>query len=287
MVFRQRKVDVGYRLFILNLVAMNKLVTVGRIIFAVAIVSLGLEHFVAGAFPVALLRVPAGLPGRFVLAILMGIAFVGMGLSIGFLWKARRAALGLGLLFLLLMFGFHLPALLTNLANGSTWTVVGELMALSGGSFYLAGSLAQSSPGKSRLNWVVAGRLLVAISLFIFGVLHFVYASYIATLIPSWIPAPVFWAYFVGVAFVGTALSLVIHKQQPLALSLLGVMFFLWVVILHAPRVIKNPQIEPEWTSLLIALAMSGIGFLMAGFESQKLATPRTGSPTMLWGSDQ
>jgi hypothetical protein len=35
-------------------------------------------------------------------------------------------------------------------------------------------------------------------------------------------------------------------------------------LFLHVPRVIKNPQTETEWTSMCIALAMSGIGFILA-----------------------
>ena len=47
-------------------------------------------------------------------------------------------------------------------------------------------------------------------------------------------------------------------------------MFLLWVIILHAPRVLAKPAAEPEWTSLLIALAMSGIGFTLASFSTKR-----------------
>ena len=47
--------------------------------------------------------------------------------------------------------------------------------------------------------------------------------------------------------------------------SLLGLMFFLWVVILHAPRVAASPHNGNEWTSAFVALAMSGSALLVAG----------------------
>ena len=82
-----------------------------------------------------------------------------------------------------------------------------------------------------------SARWLFAISLVVFGTQHFLYAKFVATLVPSWIPGHLFWAYFVGVAFVAAALAIAIEKNARLAATLLGLMFFLWVVSLHLPRV--------------------------------------------------
>ncbi|GAB3918312.1 hypothetical protein [Larkinella terrae] len=253
---------------------MQRLFTVGRILYAIAILSLGLEHLIWGNFPIALLPFPAKFPGRFVVVLAMGIAFVLAGIGLGSLRLARQAALWLGVLFLLLVFYPHLPILVTNIYNGGAWTVLTELTALSGGAFYLSGTLSQSL--KNRFDPAVFGRILFAVSLLIFAIQHFMYAQYISTLIPAWIPARLFWAYFVGVAFAGTAVSLLLNRQLKLTTGLLGLMFFLWVILLHTPRTMAHPQSEPEWTSLFIALAMSGISFAFAGFEEQKVAAFRT-----------
>jgi hypothetical protein len=42
-----------------------------------------------------------------------------------------------------------------------------------------------------------------------------------------------------------------------LAAYLLAAMFFIWVAILHAPRVAHSPHSSNEWTSMFIALAMA------------------------------
>jgi hypothetical protein len=44
-------------------------------------------------------------------------------------------------------------------------------------------------------------------------------------------------------------------------------MIFIWVIILHIPRVVVSPvaYIGSEVTSALIALAYSGIAFVIAG----------------------
>jgi hypothetical protein len=41
-------------------------------------------------------------------------------------------------------------------------------------------------------------------------------------------------------------------------------MFFLWVVILHAPRVYASLHNGDEWSSLFVALAMAGASFFIA-----------------------
>ncbi len=67
-----------------------------------------------------------------------------------------------------------------------------------------------------------AGRLAFAIALVVFAVQHFLYARFIATLIPAWIPGHVFWAYFIGVAFVGAAVAIATKVQgnlQPYSLE--------------------------------------------------------------------
>jgi len=46
-------------------------------------------------------------------------------------------------------------------------------------------------------------------------------------------------------------------------------MFFLWVISLHAPRVIASPHNADELISLFVALAFSGTSFLLAAYSSK------------------
>jgi sorbitol-specific phosphotransferase system component IIBC len=94
---------------------------------------------------------------------------------------------------------------------------------------------------------------------------HLMYAKFVATLVPAWIPGQLFWAYFVGVAFFAAGLSIIARKLAPLAATLLGLMFLLWVILLHLPRVVASPHDGKEWTSAFVALAMSGSAFALAG----------------------
>ncbi len=54
---------------------------------------------------------------------------------------------------------------------------------------------------------------------------------------------------------------------------LLGIMLFIWFVILHIPRAIADPNIDKgnEVTSVFEALAFSGVAFLIAFMPKRKV----------------
>jgi hypothetical protein len=70
------------------------------------------------------------------------------------------------------------------------------------------------------------------------------------------------------VAFAAAAVCMAVRKSSALAPTLLGLMFFLWVFIVHLPRVVASPHDGKEWTSALVALAMCGGAWVMTGSAS-------------------
>jgi uncharacterized membrane protein len=121
------------------------------------------------------------------------------------------------------------------------------------------------------------GRIFVAISLVVFGVQHFIYGGFVATLVPAFMPGRLFWAYFVGVAFFAAAIGIFTRMLARPAATMLGVMFFLFVVLLHIPRIIGNSSNGNEWTSGFVALAMCGGAWILANaapLEEREKADP-------------
>ena len=242
---------------------MDGLNRLGRILFGAAMVLFGLLY----CFHARGGKVAAGPPwpaetGAW--AWLIGVGFVVIGISILSKMWARAAAVLLAIAFLLRVLFVYVPQLFARVHDPGPWTSGGEVFALGGIALVLAGELELLN----TMSWeslVIVGRFLFAAALVIFGVQHFMYAKFIATLIPRWIPGHLFWAYFVGVAFVATALGIATKIQGRLAAALLGLMFLLWVVVLHAPRVVAAAHDGNEWTSAFVALAMSGGAFLVAG----------------------
>ena len=121
------------------------------------------------------------------------------------------------------------------------------------------------------------GRILVAISLLVFGVQHFIYGGFLATVVPAFMPGREFWAYFVGVALVGAAIGILTRMLGRPAATMLGVMFFLFVVLLHIPRIVGLSRDGNEWTSGFVALAMCGGAWILASaapLEEREKADP-------------
>src|SRR5258708_32450148 len=82
------------------------------------------------------------------------------------------------------------------------------------------------------------GRIFVAISLVVFGVQHFIYGGFVATLVPAFMPGRLFWAYFVGVAFVAAAAGIFTGMLARPAATMVGGIIFLFVSVLHLPRIL-------------------------------------------------
>ena len=255
---------------------MNGLLIAGRIFFAIAMVFFGVEFFIfvssmSGPIP--------GPPWSHEVLFLDWLACAGFilaGLSIATGKMARLVAMVLGVVLLLYALFRYVPMMVARLHDPGPWTVVFEILAMAGGAWVLAASFPAVGRGSQPVDKIVwrlgdAGRFLIAISLVVFAVQHFIYARFVATLIPAWIPAPLFWAYFTGIAFVAAAISIATKRMLGLGAMLLGTMFFLWVVLLHVPRVAGAIRNGNEVTSLFVAVAMCGLSFALAGMYGRGL----------------
>ena len=250
---------------------MDWLLRVGRSLFAIAIAFFGFQFVIFAASLTGPVPGPPWTHGSVVVAWLVAAGFLAAALSIAVGTMARWVSLILGCAILLFGLVQYLPLLVARLHDPGPWTVLFELLALGGGAFAAAASFPAPPAGGFVVTLGRAGRFLFAVSLVVFAVQHFMYARFVATLVPALIPARLFWAYFTGIAFVAAALALAANKMVRLAATLLGTMFFLWVVILHVPRVAGAPRNGDEVTSLFVALVMSGASFILAGASEKRL----------------
>jgi uncharacterized membrane protein len=249
---------------------MQNLFKSGRYLFAFSIIAFGIIQFGTQDFMKGFLPVPENLPARNFFLNFISTLFVAGGIAMCFKNIMSRAALLIGLLLFILFIYPHLASLLTDFYNPNPWTSTAEDLALCGGAFIISGDADRSAASTGKSNRIRYGRLLFAVSLIVFAVQHFMYASFIATLVPEWIPFKLFWAYFIGVAFSLAFISILINLNTRLACALLGFMFLFWVIFLHLPRVAAATHIEPEKTSMFIALAFCGIFFTIASQYSAK-----------------
>lgn len=238
---------------------------VGAVLFAGAMVGLGLQHIWIQDFlrfePVA-----EWVPLRPVLAVLYGLTLAAAGAS-ALARPSGRGPMALAAILAGMTLLVEWPALVTHFGTGTRWTTMFKALALCGAATALAGRRA-TPPSASLKRW---GVLMFGASLPVYGALHFIYGGLTATIVPAWIPGRLAWAYVIGVAFVLSGVAIVTGVMRRQAAFLLGVMFAAWVLILHGPRAVATPHVSVEWTNVLVAVAMAG-GAWIVGADAPIIA---------------
>lgn len=238
----------------------------GKYIFAIALAGIAIIQFVTAAMPSALMPLPESMPGKSILAYTSGLVFLAAACAVIINKRATLLLSIAGIVFLLFLIYPHIPKLLSNVYNAGEWVVFLETLAFVCGCFMLANKMdTQLHPALNTTAFVC--RYLFALVLLVFGIQHIMYEKFITTIIPAWMPMKLFWARVVTVAFLATAVSIIINVATRLSTLLVGCMFMIWVIILHIPRVVIRSWKETEWTSMFIALAVGGICFAMVSMN--------------------
>jgi len=111
---------------------------------------------------------------------------------------------------------------------------------------------------------VVLSNLCFAIPLAVFGAEHLSGARFIMLAVPSYMPWRLFWAYFVGFALLSASLSIATRIQVRWSGLLFGIMMFLFVAMVHIPRVLAGPRDRFAWVIVIREMSFAGGAWLLA-----------------------
>ena len=167
------------------------------------------------------------------------------------------------------------------MASGSYYWRYLFWLELAGIVFLVLGLISVRKQLSFKTNHLsVLGRVFVPASLAVFGAEHLAGAKFLMQLVPAWVPGRLFWAYFVGFALFAAALSIVLMKYVRWSAVLLGMMFILFVVLIHAPNVVAHPRDRFVWiVALREVLFASGAWALAANqLEDRPLANRLIGA---------
>ena len=264
---------------------MNHLIRTGRAFFALGIIGIALQQFQYGELrPVVFPEWPAGWQASTAASYIVGLALIIASVFILLGKHGEKASLGLARFFLL-MFAFHFVFLVffnPNSFHLGSWSNALKALVLSGGSLIMAGSFLEESPANDKKKssftramekMIPFGRIFFSITMILFGIDHFIYTDFVATLVPSWIPGHYFWTYFAAIALIGSGFCIIFKIQFKTVALLTGVMLLIWLVVLHIPRAIADPHGDKgnEVTSVFEALNFAGIALVMAGVKKSTI----------------
>lgn len=250
---------------------------IGRAFYGIALLVYGIQQFVYGDFRhVQLPAWQSHLPLLPVWAYLTGAALIFVGGTI-LAGKGRIALLITGGVFLALFLFIHIPFEIFGEENSSAhlalWVNALKELALAGGAFIMAGSYSDNKAAKHPSSLIrfleritPFGGVFFSTTMISFGITHFMYAEFVATLVPDWIPDHLFWTYFAAVTLIASGICIALKVRQGVVGLLLCVMLFIWVFTVHLPLVIKNPTAMRgnDLSSMFDALAFCGTALVIS-----------------------
>src|SRR5258708_7962567 len=96
---------------------------------------------------------------------------------------------------------------------------------------------------------IKTGRCFFAAAMVFFGIQHFLYASSMPGPKPGppWIPGRPLWAWLMGAALIVASVTIATRKQARLTAACLGILLFLYALILYGPRMAAHLHDPGPW----------------------------------------
>jgi uncharacterized membrane protein YphA (DoxX/SURF4 family) len=227
---------------------------------------LGAISLLYADFAITWQPVPEWAPARTALAYASGasLALAGAALILNRFTRIAAAFVAATMLF----WGLVLQAPRVIAGEEAAWLGPAEILAVAAASWTLCWLGAEDSAFRTRA--IELGISFFGLMLPIFGVAHFLYIAFTASMIPEWIPYRVFWAWFTGFGHVLAGVAILLGVVPRIASTLLATMFSGFVLLVHIPRVVSDLSNRVEWHLLSTALLLTGAAWLTASAISKR-----------------
>jgi len=135
------------------------------------------------------------------------------------------------------------------------------------------------------LDKVVAlSNLFFAAPLAVFGALHLAAAEGLATMVPSYMPWKLFWAYFFGFALLAASLSISTKILVRWSGLLWGIAMFCFVGMMDIPGSLATPKDRFGWILTLREMLFGAGGWILAGNALREQGRGQVGSKLITVG---
>lgn len=250
---------------------MNATLQPGRVLFAAAMIALGITGLVNGDFALVWQHVPAHVPGRTILAYICAVIEVAFG--VGLLWQ-RTLAWTCRLLFpymVLWVVLLDVPGVVHAPLVVGSWGGIGEIGIVTAGAWCLFAMYAGARRFgfASGSNGICAARWLLIMTLPIIGVEVIADAVQAGDqVMQPWLrvlPWPAAWACLTGACSIATALALLFGVWPRLAATLEAVMLALIAILYWGPVL---PTGRTATTAFIISfLIAAGVWTVADGYR--------------------
>jgi len=236
---------------------------------AIGLGALGVLSLGSGDFAFQWQPVPPDVPSRGALAMATGTLEVAAAVLLLLSGRLRAVGAWLAAVLLLGWVALHVPSVVQRPTSIADWLGIAETAAMASAAlmFAAAWSGIAAAGAVRRAAFVAFG-----LSALVFGLSHFKYAEFTASMIPPWLPARVPLAYLTGAAHALAGVAILTGIRRTLAAWLEAAMMASFVVLVHAPRVLARPDSRMEWTMLFVAVSLSASAALVAAMSGRDAA---------------
>jgi len=144
-----------------------------------------------------------------------------------------------------------------------TWGMIGTGVAALAAGLWLVGGRLLAASGVDKV--LVLGPVFEAVALAIFAAEHFLMARELSGIVPKWLPGAMFWTYFVGVALLAAAISLIAWRCVRWSASLLAVLFLIIVATVDLPNLPSSVHDRMFWILTVRETCFASGAMVLAG----------------------
>jgi uncharacterized membrane protein len=248
-----------------------RIVGLGHGLFAIAAATLAILKFTFPDFAALWHSNPAGSPWQE--AWQYGSAFVLLAAGVG-LCFARTAAASAATIgaYLLVWAAVDLSPILSSPLSMGSWYGFCEVTTSIAGTWILYAALRWQPRGSNiaadraaRVAQVVFGLTCI-----FYGSSHFAYADYTASMVPTWLPSRLGFAYFTGLSYIAAGVAIILGILPRLAATLVAIMVSLFGLLVWVPSFFAHPKpswatpLRNEWSELEVNLLLAAAAWIVA-----------------------
>jgi uncharacterized membrane protein len=235
-------------------------------LYAASVAALG-ALLLAAKFAYVWARIPEWVPGRDVLASIVGAVM--LLLAAGLLWRRTvvPSAAALTFLFLGWLVFLQVPRIAHSPSKEFLWAGGAQIVTVVAGASILFASLASPTGAPQLLRGergVQLARSLYAVALPLLGIHHFADLAGTAEAVPAWLPFRFALGALTGAAHVAAGIAILFRIVPRLAATLEAIMILAFVLLVHAPGVIGEPGDRLQWSMLVIASLIGAAAWIVA-----------------------
>ena len=143
------------------------------------------------------------------------------------------------------------------------WGMIGTGVAVLVAGLILVRARFREASGVDKV--LVLGPIFEATALAIFSAEHFLAARGMMGIVPQWLPWPLFWTYFVGVAWLAAAISFIVWRYVRWSAALTALMLLTIVATIDLPNLSKLAHQRLFWILTVRETCFAAGAMVLAG----------------------